>query len=690
MNKEKISDFIEVWAQAIGLTDTNIINFIKSDIAKRCTMYEKEIPSISIKDDKCAAYIIKPVNGQYSLEDFLLNRLMLGLREANFGEALEGNSGEYTPYNKTLNVNIGMLNTRISEKATRHPGLNGKNTQIIKKTIEHEIGHCLKTTFADGYKAPRGIGREQDAIYENLIKYLSSLKNGKYASQIKTIGELSHEGQSDHIKTGVRDAKNNYNRDYRIEWIDELLNETEALELTNSNDVHERWPLQDANGRNSVSGNYANVYNYISGYSTFTGYGSILKSLLGKKDAFHAEYISSTEIFKKFDEEYAEIVQEVWGLDPKKVSATQCIFVYFNRLVSGKIYDEETMLKLDEFFAKCYQKKIEKTISQSNGNISQEFRDATLQEIEHFQSRLTTNDDPQKREALAHNIVFSNIRARINQRTVQTQTKTESPKMKFINGFIQAYDDAEEPYQYETRARNDLIDLERIQEIIDTKGLNRMLTLDLEGKWIGRPGEDGFKVQYSQKQVSAMARLLKVAQLLTQSKKLNPEGRNYLEEFTNVPDIEYKLKQMIVDLNDKDSYMFELKQKAKENRERGQIPQYPPTQAEIEAADVPPTTLAQGQKQEMGTSQAQEEKELKGAEVVVAIKEEKIIESETQKKMYTIDEINEIKRLKFRQQTGQKLTEDEERRIQEYDNLHAQTRDNNKSQQNNQGMGVGL
>jgi len=187
-----------------------------------------------------------------------------------------------------------------------------------------------------------------------------------------------------------------------------------------------------------------------------------------------------------------------------------------------------------------------------------------------------------------------------------------------------------------------------------------------------------------------MVRLLKVAQLLTQSKKLNPEGRNYLEEFTNVPDIEYKLKQMVADLNDKYSYMFELKQKAKENRESGQIPQYPPTQAEKEAADIPPSATIQGQKQEMGISQAQEEKELKGAEVVGAIKEEKIIESETYQKMYTIDEVNEIKRLKFRQQTGQKLTEDEARRIQEYDNVHAQLSPSNKNQQNNQGMGVGL
>ena len=81
MNKEKISDFVDVWAETVGLKETRYINVIKNDILKRCAMYEKEISTISTKDDSCDSYIIKPVNESYSLEDFFLNRLMLGLRK---------------------------------------------------------------------------------------------------------------------------------------------------------------------------------------------------------------------------------------------------------------------------------------------------------------------------------------------------------------------------------------------------------------------------------------------------------------------------------------------------------------------------------------------------------------------------------------------------------------------------------
>lgn len=585
MNKEKINDFINVWAKTLGLTDTRYINVIKSDIAKRCSMYEKEISSISVDDDKCNAYIIKSVDGKYSIEDFLLNRLMLGLREIDFTGALEGNSAEYIAANKTLNVNVELINSKIDEKSTRHQGLKGKNIQVIKKTIEHELGHCLKSTFTDGYKVPLAGRKNQDDIYEKLITNLQSFENGKYAKQIKSVKELPSQGVSERIKTGVHDANVNYGYDSRIEWIDELLNESEALELTNSNAVHEKWVLQDENGRNSLSGNYVDIYNYMSKYSTFTGYGSILKSLLGKEDCFYAEYISSVEVFNKFDKEYSEIVEKVWGIDPEKCPPTKCLFIDFNDLITKKFFDEKTMLKLDEFFAKCYEKKIDKIISQNNGVMSKESKETTLKEIQQFKVKLTQNNDPVKNQLLSHNAVFDNIIAKINEISLQEkQQKVDDKdyKMKFVKGFINAYNDSEEEYQYSKRAENELADIERLKNIIASNGMDLNLISDLEGKWIDTPSKEDFKVEYSQKQVSAMARLLKVAQLLTDSKKLNPEGRDYLKEFANIPNIEYRLKEMKQDLKDENSYIYEMKERAKSNRKEQKLPIYPSTKMEIE------------------------------------------------------------------------------------------------------------
>lgn len=58
-------------------------------------------------------------------------------------------------------------------------------------------------------------------------------------------------------------------------------------------------------------------------------------------------------------------------------------------------------------------------MAQGNGNLSPELREQTLREIETFQSRLTTNDDTNKRDALAHNVIFNNLKTRINELTIQ-------------------------------------------------------------------------------------------------------------------------------------------------------------------------------------------------------------------------------------------------------------------------------
>ncbi len=587
MNKEKINDFVNVWAQAVGLTkkeDKKYVNLIKTDIAKRCAMYENDFPTISTKDDDCSAYIIKPVNNEYRLEDFLLNRLMLGIRDISFTNDLKDSNGEYIADRKSLEVDVNLIVSTARNKATRHEGLKEQSIKILKKTIEHELGHCLKTVFSNGFLAPLG-SREQDDIYKNIIEGLSKVKNGKYANQIKTLQEFNLQEESEKEKTGVRNTDKS---DYRYMWLDEMLNETEALELTNSNEIHEIWPLQDENKRDSSSGNYVNVYNYLSGYATITGYGPILKSILGKKETFKAEYMtSSAEVFENFNQEYVDIVGEVWGKEFQKFPATRIIVSEMDHLMHGNIFDEETMLKLDEFFAKCYEKKIEKTI---NNNLNQESGETILKEIEQFQRKLTTNNDPQKREQLAHNIVFNNIKTRINELSIQNNQQPEkgsNNKMKFVNGLIQAYNDTESEYQYKERDKKSVQDIERVQKIFETydksKILDKNLIYDLSGKWVH--GDNGFKTQYSQKQVSAMVRLLKSAQILTESKKINPEGRNYLEELTNIPDINNILKQFKHDFKDEDSYMYKLREMAKSNRANGAVSSYPPTQAEIYALD---------------------------------------------------------------------------------------------------------
>lgn len=415
MVTEKINDFVDVWAQTIGLNNKDVIAIVKNDIIGRYNLYVKMYPTISINDDPCLAYIIKPINGKYNLEDFLLNRLMLGLRSVDIISSLEGNSADYSCYHKTLSGDFKTMSKKIDEKSLRHPKLKQMKSRIIIKTLEHELGHCLKTKFSDGYKAPWGMGRKNDDIYHNLISNLIHYKNGKYASQIKKVSELSDkEENTDNIKTGIKDSEKRYGYHTDFTYLDEVLNEAEALVLTKSDNIEqETHPLIDSTGRISSTGNKVKIYNYMSGYRSFTNYGFMLKILIGRKDMFFAEYISSEQIFQKFENEYSDIIKEFCIIDSKHYSAIEYLFILFGYLLRTRKFNEDIILELDHFFAKCYSKKINNIINENNGQLDKNKCNAILNQIEYIRTKLTTNDDIQKRNLLPHIVILNQLEQKI-------------------------------------------------------------------------------------------------------------------------------------------------------------------------------------------------------------------------------------------------------------------------------------
>ena len=205
--------------------------------------------------------------------------------------------------------------------------------------------------------------------------------------------------------------------------------------------------------------------------------------------------------------------------------------------------------------------EIESTIQK--GNTSPKTLSKMNEIINSFYNNTISSQDESIRKSMEHIQILDSIQERVNQLkqevtlpkqkeepVIDPQTKqpenslrsnVSENKMKFVHGFIQAYNNTETEHQYEYRKKFEANDIQRVQEIIRTNGLNVMLTANLDGNLVETTGGD-FRRQYSEKQVSAMAQLLKAAQLLTSNKNLNPTGKNYLEEFSSVPSIESKLK----------------------------------------------------------------------------------------------------------------------------------------------------
>lgn len=132
-------------------------------------------------------------------------------------------------------------------------------------------------------------------------------------------------------------------------------------------------------------------------------------------------------------------------------------------------------------------------------------------------------------------------------------------KRKWIDRFIEAYDVTETEYQKEQREEFVESDEKNVKDGIDLGMFRGNMATGIDGKWKkDSPEQEEFTIEYSEKQLAAMARLLKAAKGMT-----TEDGRNYLEEFSNIQDINYVLLQMR-----KSDGMKELFEKAAEEKKK--------------------------------------------------------------------------------------------------------------------------
>ena len=140
-------------------------------------------------------------------------------------------------------------------------------------------------------------------------------------------------------------------------------------------------------------------------------------------------------------------------------------------------------------------------------------------------------------------------------------------KMKWIREFISNYDatENEQQYDYRTIYENDntllVVDAIKNGDFVG-KGLSE---IDLDYF----PNDKEFSIQRA---IPKIARLLKVADNLTID-----GGRNYLEEFANIPNVNEILLQI-----KKSQSVKEMFAEAKENIQTGNVPHYKKTTAEID------------------------------------------------------------------------------------------------------------
>ncbi len=228
---------------------------------------------------------------------------------------------------------------------------------------------------------------------------------------------------------------------------------------------------------------------------------------------------------------------------------------------------------------------------------------------------------------------------------VSKKQNNENSKMKFIEGFINAYDITENEYQRETRTQNEKNDIERVKYIAET-GFAGPLVDDIKCNWIIQ--DDQYVEQYSQKQVSAMARLLKAAKELTENEKSNSSSKDYLLELTKVPDIDHALKQLRSDLKKEGTYIHRLREEARRKKLEVQEEKIEVFEVDSPIKTIPSTIPSRKLRPIISNAQVEEQKRKEDQERYRRSQEEKRKREEEQRK-----KLDELKKQREQQQLAE-------------------------------------
>lgn len=356
MDSELICSVIKVYLQNIEIKGrTELESYLGNSLDELLlemlsSVYEENknaITSISCKSDTTNDYIFKDRDGEYSLDIFLINRLLKNIGLITFKEQLAFPESHYDADTREILLDAGRF--------------RNLNQCQIRKLVYHEFLHGLKTDFNDEQffqsREYFELKEKIKQIYPNFVNDFNikaELPEGIY--DVKR-----HTGLSYYKKSN----KTNYNTTC-IEDVDEMLNEAESIILskdTNGATVN----LKDSN-------KMLLVYNPESSNVLITNYGFLLKTMLNKKIIFMGQYLEPSYLIDYFNRLYTDIFRNNFNMD-------DTAWNIFSTII-GRIRNENTeqlhITLLDTIYD-CVKYKNE--LLESNGyesNLKQDIKDLRM------------------------------------------------------------------------------------------------------------------------------------------------------------------------------------------------------------------------------------------------------------------------------------------------------------------------
>lgn len=415
MNKIKVQEFCQAYSKALNLDD-EIESILTELMINIISNYEKRIPSIQASlDQSTSSYLIKPINGKYSIEDFFLNRLIRNIwtvevitqKDIDEGFADSGTKGMFDPTMQEVKLNLAKQESQLKrfEKLYATYDDYERERQVAKrKVITHEFEHGLQTRYDNelNINLRATYKRISDEIMK-LSKYRSIIQSyEEIPKNIKGFGN-SYLSTGCHISSRLEGTgKRTYRDVHGFDNLNEILNESESL-------IMHRQRIPIINTYKS-SGNSMQIYNPESSNSTITNYGFMFKAVFGDNLSFELMYIDPQKAFERFNNQYNDIFQTIYGSNK---DAIELFIMAITEIKERPLEAENNHLKLQLALAKCLEKKI--NTFYNNNEVSNE---QMLESIARFKPFCMRDKNMQ----LEHIKLLKELEERINTRgTVDIQ-----------------------------------------------------------------------------------------------------------------------------------------------------------------------------------------------------------------------------------------------------------------------------
>ena len=401
-DSEKINIVLNEIQSVYGLTE-NTKNMLKDNIIKRASMYNGITPNINPEE---SSVIINPT----STVDVFLNRLVNNIRVYNLSNTYTppsqlGNKGDYAGGSQTLGLeSYNSIKDSVKDKFN-NKGISISNEQLdicVRKVFNHEIGHALQHSF-----------KGNDGMINNNYNIVVSNLAQKYPNMFQVPNKI----QIQQINGGVKPKENNiYSKlDKQSTLLDEIFNESEALEISNMKNSQFEYNMKHGNKK---------IYNYDSSNYKITSYGNMMKIIMGNEKTYRAMYEDSDIIYKFFDQ-FKDISKEVFKTNDT-TTPMHAILIGFDHVRNKSNMDVAN--DLDLFFTKCLEKRVYHDLK--NPNISNDEINRINNYIENFQNQMIRSSN----NSLQQEIIINNLKELTKKRSnelnnenhvVNSETKIE-------------------------------------------------------------------------------------------------------------------------------------------------------------------------------------------------------------------------------------------------------------------------